>query len=268
MGFLSYILSVKINIMSGHCCGNCFICQSPFGASYIYKMSCSCHFGSPVCIICKSMDGQRTYPGSRVCNYCSQKGKKYCIHARPLQCLICSNTGSIHNPSTDFHSMVQAWFSLRKNQSLVRRNEMFAMMAKDWSMFSRFYYRNYCVSMMVNPWTQPKKQAFFQLWFLSQMNYPVGPCRMMIIHSNLWESYPRSPLYISSPFCWRFRRFSWVRKLISKIAVSIHTPCNVRRLFRQSCLHRYSYSSLMERIMQFIIQYLMAQHAEIFGLTI
>jgi hypothetical protein len=245
----------------------CFICRSSIDASDMHNMNCSCPFGSPVCSTCRSIGGQRLYPGSTVCDHCSKKGKEKCEHARPLQCLICSKTGRIHYPSVDFHRMVLAWFSLRKNQSLFRRNEIFAMMARDWNMFSRFYYQNYCLTMMVNPWTQPKKQAFFQLWLLSQMNYPVGPRRMMQICSNLWESYPFSRLHISSHFCWRFRRFPWVRKLISKIAVSIDTSCDVRGLFRQSFLHSCSSSTLMQRMMLFIIQYLMAQHAEIFELT-
>ncbi len=94
-------------------------------------------------------------------------------------------------------------------------SEFETLLSKDWSIFSWFYYRNYCVTMNVNPWTQPKNQAFFQLWLLSQLDYPVGPYRMMQIRSNLWESYPYSPLNISSHFCWRFRRFRnlWIGNL-------------------------------------------------------
>jgi hypothetical protein len=251
--------------MSSNCSGNCFICKSPFDASHIYYMNCKCPFGSPVCVKCKSMAGQRTYVGSNVCGHCSKKFIVNCRHAQPLKCLICSESGIIDYPLTDFHSMVQTWFSLRKNQSLVRRNEVVAM-AKDWNMFSHFYYRNYCIFMMVNPWTKPKKQAFFQLWLLSQMNYPVVPCQMMKIHSNLWESYPHSPLNISREFNWRFRRFSWVRKLISRFTMLFESSYDAVQLFRQSYLQRYRCTK--HRMMNNIIRYLMSQHAEIFALSI
>ena len=123
----------------------------------------------------------------------------------------------------------------------------------------------FCITNEFTLWTQEKKQAFFQLWFLSQMNYPVGPCRLIQIHSNLWESYPHSSLYISREFSWGFRSFPWVRKLICKIAVSSPTQYDAMKLFRQSYLYRYAY---IEKIMMsFIIRYLMAQNAEIFALA-
>jgi hypothetical protein len=152
------------------------------------------------------------------------------------------------------------------NKGLVRRSRFFSMMAQNWEMFSQFYFQNFCNHMMVNPWTEAKKQAFFQIWLLSQMNTPVGPRIVMSIRSNLWESYPHSPLYISREFNWRFLRFPWVRKLISKISMSSPTQYDARKLFRQSYL--YSCSSTRQMMMSFIIRYLIAQHAEIFALTI
>ena len=252
----------------------CFICRRKLDSSSMHNMRCRCPFGSPVCGSCKSKDGQRTYPGSKVCNQCERKGLLQCLHAQPLLCSMCSESGHIHYPTTDFCQMVQAWFSLRKNQSLVRRNIRFARLVEDWIMFSRFYSRNFLNTMMMNPWTQPKmilwtqpkKIGFFQIFLMTQMNYPVGPLRMIQIHLNLWESYPHTPLHIPADFGWKFFQISWVRKLICKIAVSSHTPCDVKRLFRQSYLH--SCSSTRQMMMSFIIRYLMAQHAEIFALTI
>jgi hypothetical protein len=120
--------------------------------------------------------------------------------------------------------------------------------------------------MMVNPWTEAKKQAFFQIWLLSQMNTPVRPRIVMSIRSNLWESYPHSPLYISREFNWRFLRFPWVRKLISRFAMLFETRCDAVQLFRQSYLQRCMCTK--HRFMLYIIRYLMSQHAEIFALTI
>jgi hypothetical protein len=162
--------------------------------------------------------------------------------------------------------MAEAWFSLRNNQLLIRRNIRFARMAQDWNMFSRFYFRNFLITMMMNPWTQPKKKVFFQIFLLTQMDYPVGPLTLIQIRSNLWESYPHTPLHISAEFAWNFFQFRWVRKLISKITESSHTSSEVKRLFRQSYLH--SCSSTRQMMMTFIIRYLIAQHAEIFALTI
>jgi hypothetical protein len=160
--------------------------------------------------------------------------------------------------------MVQNWFYLQENKNLFCRNVVLAKIAKDWRMFSQFYYGNFCIMMNVNPWTQPRKQAFFQLWLISQMNCPVGP-RMMSIRSNLWESYPYSPLHISSQFSWKFCLFPWVRKLICKIDVSCPKPCDANRLFKQSYLYRCSYTR--QRMMSLIINYLMAKNEQIFRLT-
>ena len=245
---------------------NCFICRAKLNASILHVMYCGCPHGSPVCLRCKSISGQRQYVDSSVCNHCSRKGKEICAHAQPLLCCMCSTSGHICNPSINFCQMVQSWASLRNNKSLVRRNALFARMVKDWRMFSRFYYQNFCLTMHFNPWTQEKKQAFFQLWSLSQMNYPVGPCRMIQNHSNLWESYPHSSLYISREFSWRFRLFPWVRKLICKISMSSPIQHDAMKLFRQSYLHRCS--SARQMMVSFIIRYLMAQNAEIFALTI
>jgi hypothetical protein len=150
-------------------------------------------------------------------------------------------------------------------KGLIRRSRFFAMMAENWGMFYQFYYQNFRIEMMVNPWTEAKKQAFFQLWLLSQMNTPFGPRIFMSIRSNLWESYPHSPLYISSQFSWRFRRFPWVRKLICRFAMLFESRCDSSHLFRQSYLHRCRCTK--HRFMLYIIRYLMSQHAEIFSLT-
>jgi len=247
--------------------GKCFICNTPCTKEKsLYIMLCDCPHGALVCSGCNSMSGQRTYIGSKVCRNCSKKNKDSCNHAQPLLCRICRVSGHIVHGSIHFSRMVQNWFYFQKNKKLFCRNLALAKIVKDWRMFSNFYYRCFCITHEFTLWTQEKKTSFFQLWFLSQMNYPVGPCMMMRICSNLWESYPHSPLYISREFSWGFRLFPWVRKLISKIAVSSHTSCDVKRLFRQSYLH--SCSSTRQMMMSFIIRYLIAQHAEIFALTI
>lgn len=252
----------------------CFVCKSPLDLSSIHNMRCSCPFGSPVCETCRSMDGQRLYPGSKVCNHCQRRRYSSCRHAQPLLCCMCSVSGHIHDSTTEFLQMVQTWFSLRNNQSLVRKYIRFAKMVEDWNMFSLFYSRNFINNMIrnpwippkLNPWTQEKKRGFFQIFLITQMDYPVGPCRVIQIRSNLWESYPHSPLYIPADFGWKFFQIPWVRKLISKITESSPTQYDARKLFRQSYL--YSCSSTRQMMMSFIIRYLIAQHAEIFALTI
>ena len=246
--------------------GNCFICNTPCTIKKsLHIMICACPHGALVCSGCKSISGQRTYIGSKVCRHCSNKNKDSCNHAQPLLCRICRVSGYIVHGSIHFSSMVQNWFYLQENKKLFCRNVALAKIAEDWRMFSQFYYRCFCINMNFTLWTQQKKQDFFQLWLLSQMNYPLGPCRMIQIRSELWESYPHSQLYISREFSWRFCQFPWVRKLICNIAVSCPKPCDGKRLFMQSYLHRCSYTR--QRMMSLIINYLMAKNAQIFRLT-
>ena len=246
--------------------GNCFICNTPCTIKKsLHIMICACPHGALVCSGCKSISGQRTYIGSKVCRHCSNKNKDSCNHAQPLLCRICRVSGYIVHGSIHFSRMVQNWFYLQENKKLFCRNVALAKIAEDWRMFSQFYYRCFCINMNFTLWTQQKKQDFFQLWLLSQMNYPIGPRMMMSIRSNLWESYPHFQLYISREFSWRFCQFPWVRKLICNIAVSCPKPCDGKRLFMQSYLHRCSYTR--QRMMSLIINYLMAKNAQIFRLT-
>jgi len=246
--------------------GNCFICNTPCTIKKsLHIMICACPHGALVCSGCKSISGQRTYIGSKVCRHCSNKNKDSCNHAEPLLCRICRVSGYIVHGSIHFSRMVQNWFYLQENKKLFCRNVYLAKIAEDWRMFSKFYYRGFCIKNDFTLWSQQKKQDFFQLWLLSQMNYPIGPRMMMSIRSNLWESYPHFQLYISREFSWRFCQFPWVRKLICNIAVSCPKPCDGKRLFMQSYLHRCIYTR--QRMMSLIINYLMAKNAQIFRLT-
>jgi hypothetical protein len=155
---------------------------------------------------------------------------------------------------------------LQENKKLFCRNVALAKIAEDWRMFSKFYYRGFCIKNDFTLWTQQKKQDFFQLWLLLQMNYPIGPRMMMSIRSNLWENYPQFQLYISREFSWRFCQFPWVRKLICRIAIFCDSKCEPNQLFRQSYLQRCRCAK--HRMMSLIINYLMAKNAQIFRLTI
>jgi len=227
--------------MSGIFC-DCFICKIPITRANLHTLGCNCPHGAPVCSRCKNMSGQRTYVGSTVCNHCFNfKNKRSCYHAKPLKCRVCSTSGYIGNPRLEFLNMVQSWHFLQENHRLRRKNAFFAMMAEDWRMFSRFYYQNFCVMMMVNPWTAEKKLSFFQLWLRSQRRFMPYPQRIIHIRCNLWESYPRSPLFISRNFSWRFLQLSWSRLLVCKMS--------------------------MPNYKWIIMRYLIAQHAEICELT-
>lgn len=232
--------------MSENLC-NCFICDCSIPRHTLHTLDCNCPHGAPVCSKCKSISGQRIYVGSTVCNHClTFKKKKSCDHAHPLQCQVCLTSGNIGNPRLEFLHMVRSWRSLQENHRLRRKNAFFAMMAEDWGMFSEFYFRNFCVMMTINPWTAEKKKAFFELWLQSQRRFLLYPQRMIRFSCNLWESYPHFPLFISRRFSWRFLQLPWSRLLVCKM----------------SNVPNYKW-----KIMRLIIQYLMAQHAEICGLT-
>ena len=142
--------------------GKCFICNTPCTIKKsLHIMLCDCPHGALVCSGCNSISGQRTYIGSKVCRHCSNKNKDSCNHAQPLLCRICRVSGHIVHGSIHFSRMVQNWFYLQENKKLFCRNLALAKIAKDWRMFSRFYYQNFCITMHYNPWTQEKKQAFF-----------------------------------------------------------------------------------------------------------
>lgn len=256
---------------------HCDLCDSLLALQNTFFVSCGCPNGSLVCHRCKSIAGQGYCQISGCCINCYRRATRYsidnkyvpppCMHVQTQKCCHCHQKIRMFSSSIVEAQSLQiirfAWERLKCNRSLVRRSCFFAMMAENWGMFSQFFCQNFCITMRENPWTQPKKLAFFQLWLLSQMNNPVGPRIDMSILSNLWESYPRSPLFISSQFSWRFRRFPWVRKLISKLAVSWDSRCDASQLFRQSYLYRYR--CIKHRMMIFIIRYLMSQHAEIFS---
>jgi hypothetical protein len=242
------------------------------------KVICGCSHGSLGCEKCKSIDGQRNSPAPACCLNCYRQATRYfrddssqnlrCQHVKIQICCHCRTRIKYFSSSQVYAGILQkirrAWETLRRNHGLVRRSRFFAMMAENWGMFSQFYFQNFCDHMMVNPWTKLKKQAFFQLWLLSQMNNPFGPRIVMSIRSNLWESYPHSPLHISSQFSWRFCRFAWVRKLISRFAMLFETRCDALQLYRQSYLHRCRCTK--HQMMLFIIRYMISQHAEILAL--
>jgi hypothetical protein len=227
---------------------SCFICRTPIKGNSAYGLACNCPHGAPVCSGCKSMSGQRTHVGSKVCNHCSMPPYKRtrCLHATPLKCCVCSTSGYIGTLRLELWNMAQAWRSLQENHRLRRKNAFFATMAVDWSIFSSFYYKNFCVTMMVNPWTAEKKKAFFELWLRSQSRFMPYPQRIIQNRCNLWESYPYSPLYISRCFSWRFLQLPWSRLLVCKMS---DVP---------------NYKLI---IMRLIVRYLTAQHAGICELT-
>jgi hypothetical protein len=226
---------------------NCFICNSPMNCGDLHTLYCDCPHGSPVCRSCKNFDGQRPYVGATVFNYCSKsKGVSICKHSQPLKCSECSKSGRILSKSLYFEKSVQAWRCLQENQHLRRRSAFFAMMAEDWRMFSSFYYQNFCGMMATDPWTAEKKKAFFELWLGSQMRILPCPQGMIQLRYNLWDSYPRYPLFISRRFSWRFLQLHWSRLLVCKMSAAPN------------------YKWLIMRI---IVRYLTAQHAEICELT-
>jgi len=227
---------------------SCFICRSNIvRKENLYNLGCDCPHGAPACDRCKSMAGQRSFVGAMVCRHCSNsKGDSICEHAKPLKCRVCSKSGLIRNPRLYFCDSLQAWRSLQENQYLRRRSAFFAMMAEDWRMFSSFYYQNFLLMKMVNPWTAEKKKAFFELWLKSQRRFLLYPQRMIRFSCNLWESYPHSPLFISRRFSWRFLQLPWSRLLVCKMSALPNSKW---------------------KIMNVIIQYLMAQHAEICEIT-
>lgn len=145
-----------------------------------------------------------------------------------------------------FETLVQDWTTLLQNQHLRRKNAFFAMMAEDWRMFSSFYYQNYSAMVADNLWTSQKKKAFFELWLRSQMRFLPYPQRMIQLCCNLWDTYPRYPLFISRRFSWRFLQLPWSRLLVCKMS---------------------AVPSYMWLIMRIIVRYLTAQHAEICELT-
>lgn len=254
----------------------CDVCCEPTRIKNAYEMTCGCPCGAIVCHRCRSIFGNISKSVMwNHCKICSERfpnafpdsRKFYCIHSVSQTCRHC---GILQFMSSSLQcsliAMRLAWEKLRANNGLVSRNTIFAMMAQNWGMFSHFCSQSFCIHLMENPWTEAKKRAFFQLWLLSQMNYPIGPCRMIQIHTHLWQTYPHSPLHISSQFSWRFRRFPWVRKLISRFAMLFESSrCDALQLFRHSYLHRCRCTK--HRFMLYIIRYLMSQHAEIFELT-
>lgn len=223
----------------------CGICSSEIIGS-LYQLDCDCPLGAPACVTCKSMSGQRIYVGATVCSNCSRY-KSVCRHANPLNCCVCLKSGNIRNPRKDLCDSLQALRTLKRNQHLRRRSEFFAMMAEDWGMFSSFYYQNYSGMVPNNLWTSQKKKAFFELWLRSQMRFLPYPQRMIQLCCNLWDTYPRYPLFISRRFSWRFLQLPWSRLLVCKMSAAVP-----------------SYKWLIMRI---IVQYLMAQHAEICEIT-
>lgn len=258
---------------------SCDSCGRPVDLLNTFKTRCGCPQGSLGCNNCKSIAGQHNSPNPHCCMHCYNRARRLsiglhlndlrCPHVSDQKCCHCQKTISFPFSLTESKSLQEirrAWERLRSNQSLVHHSFFFAMMAQNWGMFSNFHCQIYCNHMMVNFWTEAKKQAFFQLWLLSQLNYPVGPQIIINIHSNPWQSYPRYPLYISREFNWRFRLFPWVRKLISRFAMLFESRCEPNQLFRQSYLHRCGCTK--HRMMLFIIRYLMSQHAEIFALSI
>lgn len=258
----------------------CDLCGSHVPLSKTSEVICGCPRGSLGCHRCRSIAGQKNSPKPGCCMYCYKNELRHsiaplpddlrCVHVESQRCRHCHQTikwfSSSQVEAVILQNIRLVWERLIANKGLIRRNRMVAMMAQNWGMFSQFYCRNYCDHLMVNPWTKAKKQAFLQLWLLSEMNFPVVPCQIMKITSNLWESYPRSPLYISREFNWRFRQFYWVRKLILRFTTHFDSRCDALQLFRQSYLQRCGCTK--HRIMLFIIRYLMSQHAEIFALSI
>jgi hypothetical protein len=257
---------------------HCDLCSKFLDLDKTSLVRCGCPNGSLACHTCKSIAGQNNSPVSGCCGNCYRKATRYsmgkpkpssCPHVHTQICCNCRQTIKCFSSSIVEANCLQniriAWETLKMKKRLVRCSSFFAMMAENWGMFSQFYCQNFRINLMMNLWTQPKKIAFFQLWLLSQMNNPFGPRPAMSICSNLWGSYPHSPLYIYSQFSWRFRRFPWVRKLISRFAMLFETRCDAVQLFRQSYLQRCMCTK--HRIMLYIIRYLMSQHAEIFELT-
>jgi hypothetical protein len=150
--------------------------------------------------------------------------------------------------------MSVAWERLRKKGRSLHLSPFLANLASNWGDFSRFY-RSYFI--LSSNWTSETKAAFFQLWFLSQMNRRmiswIIPRNIPIIRVNLMSVH----FVISRRLGWRvILQTSWARKLVCKNFAFAYDS-----LFKQSYLQRGE--NFPNRMMHHIIMHLLACHSSI-----
>ena len=161
-----------------------------------------------------------------------------------------------------------AWEKMRKASSFLRLSPFLTNLASNWGNFSRFYcdyFMLYSTSFFNDYCPSERKFAFFQLWFLTQMNHGIRPRSMPIIKVNQRHFH----FLISRKLGWSIFRISWARKIVSKVCkvfTSIQSSRYDKYLFKQSYLERYG--DFQHKMMHQIIMRLMAYNSSIFRHTI
>lgn len=239
---------------------SCALCRTHVNPLKIDTVCCECPHYAPCCHRCKSIRGQDNSPLPGVCTYCFRRyfnrpnvTASRCSHTCRLTCCHCQTTPKtiLNGGSMDLSCMSVAWERLRRKGRILRLSPFLANLASDWGNFSRFYHSFFIIS---SDWTSERKFAFFQLWFLSQMNRSMIPWNIPIIRVNLMSV----PLVISRRLGRRvIQQTSWARKLVCKNFVFAYDDS----LFKQSYLQRGD--DFPNRMMHQIIMRLLACHSAI-----